>query len=194
MTISTSISFSSITISNISHLEVYRMAAPYNKKHWVLSQYALSSLSKQPNSRYWHKSSFWAFWVIQKCIFVTFEWSSMCHIVAKLFEPSFYNHNMHYQVDPRDQTPDIGPNRPFTHFGSFKIEWSWCKIWQIRQPYREHYVELSKYAIWSQSYWPNLRKWLKTGQNRSFCTNVTVLLHDPDAKTVWYNYQIVTTI
>ena len=88
MTISTSISFSSITISNISHLEVYRMAAPYNKKHWVLSQYALSSLSKQPNSRYWHKSSFRAFWVIQKCIFVTFEWSSMCHIVAKLFEPS----------------------------------------------------------------------------------------------------------
>ena len=89
MTISTSISFSSITISNISHLEVYRMAAPHNKKHWVWSQYALSSLSKRPNSRYWHKSSFWAFWVIQKCIFVTFEWSSMCHIVAKLFEPSY---------------------------------------------------------------------------------------------------------
>ena len=113
---------------------------------------------------------------------------------SKIVWTILYNHNMHYQVDPRDQTPDIGPNRPFTHFGSFKIEWSLCKIWQIRQPYREHYVELSKYAIWSQSYWPNLRKWPKTGQNRSFCTNVTVLLHDPDAKTVWYHYQIVTAI
>ena len=34
-------------------------------------------------------------------------------------------HNMQYQVDPRDQTPDIGQNPPFWHFGSFKNAFLW---------------------------------------------------------------------
>ena len=45
-------------------------------KHLVLSQYAISSRSNRPNSRKWPKTSFLALWIIQKCIFVTFEWSS----------------------------------------------------------------------------------------------------------------------
>ena len=47
---------------------------------------------------------------------------------------------------------------------------------------REDHLEVSIYAIQSRPIRPNLRKWSKTGQNRSFCTNVTLLLNDPDAK------------
>ena len=46
-------------------------------KHLVLSQYAISSRSNRPNSRKWPKTSFLAFWIIQKWIFVIFEWSFM---------------------------------------------------------------------------------------------------------------------
>ena len=46
-------------------------------KHLVLSQYAISSRSNRPNSRKWPKTSFLALWIIQKWIFVTFEWSFM---------------------------------------------------------------------------------------------------------------------
>ena len=60
---------------------------PNVEKHLILSPYAISSRSKRPNSRYWPKSSFLALWIIQKCIFVTFEWSNMSHISAKLLRP-----------------------------------------------------------------------------------------------------------
>ena len=53
-------------------------------KHLVLSQYAISSRSNRPNSRKWPKTSFLALWIIQKCIFVIFEWSSIGDIMAKL--------------------------------------------------------------------------------------------------------------
>ena len=53
-------------------------------KHLVLSQYAISSWSNRPNSRKWPKTSFLALWIIQKCIFVIFEWSSIGDIMAKL--------------------------------------------------------------------------------------------------------------
>ena len=56
------------------------------RKHLVLSQYAISSRSNRPNSRKWPKTSFLGFWIIQKCIFVIFEWSSMSDIIAKLLE------------------------------------------------------------------------------------------------------------
>ena len=46
-------------------------------KHLVLSHYAISSRSNRPKSRKWPKNSFLALWIIQKCIFVTFEWSFM---------------------------------------------------------------------------------------------------------------------
>ena len=49
---------------------------------------------------------------------------------------------------------------------------------------REDYLEVSIYAIQSRNNGPNLRKWPKTGQNRSFCANVMLLLNDPDAETV----------
>ena len=74
------------------------------------------------------------------------------------------------------------------------IEWFRCKTQVIILTNREDHLDVSIYAIQSRPNGPNLSKRRKTGQNRSFCTNVTVLLHDPDAKTVWYHYQIVTTI
>ena len=51
-------------------------------KYLVLSQYAILSRSNRPNSRKWPKTSFLALWIIQKCIFLIFEWSSMSHIMA----------------------------------------------------------------------------------------------------------------
>ena len=50
------------------------------------------------------------------------------------------------------------------------------------------------YAIWSWFDGPNSRKWPKTGENRSFCANVMLLLNDPGAKTVWYHCQIMNTV
>ena len=57
---------------------------PKVKKHLVPSKYAISSRSNRPNSRKWPKTSILALWIIQKCIFVIFEWSSMSDIMAKL--------------------------------------------------------------------------------------------------------------
>ena len=50
---------------------------PNVEKHLLLSQYAIWSRSNRPNSRKRPKTSLFTFWIIQKCIFVTFEWSSM---------------------------------------------------------------------------------------------------------------------
>ena len=50
---------------------------PNVRKHLVLSQYAISSRSNRPNSRKWPKTSFLALWIIQKRIFVIFDWSFM---------------------------------------------------------------------------------------------------------------------
>ena len=47
------------------------------KKHFVLSQYAISSRSNNENSRKWPKPSFLALMIIQKCISVMFEGSFM---------------------------------------------------------------------------------------------------------------------
>ena len=60
---------------------------PYAGEHLVLSHYAISSRSNRPKSRKWPKTSFLALWIIQKCIFLIFEWSSMSHIMAKLLRP-----------------------------------------------------------------------------------------------------------
>ena len=53
------------------------LTLPNVGKHLILSQYAISSRSNRPNSRRWPKTSFLAFRIIQKCIFVIFEWSFM---------------------------------------------------------------------------------------------------------------------
>ena len=50
---------------------------PKTVKQLVLSQYAISSRSNRPNSRNWPKTSLFALWIIQKWIFVIFEWSFM---------------------------------------------------------------------------------------------------------------------
>ena len=50
---------------------------PNAGKHLFLSHYAISRRSSRPKSRKWPKTSFLALWIIQKCIFVTFEWSFM---------------------------------------------------------------------------------------------------------------------
>ena len=56
-------------------------------KHTILLKYAISSRSNRPKSRKRPKTCFLALWIIQKCIFVTFEWSNMSHISAKLLRP-----------------------------------------------------------------------------------------------------------
>ena len=53
-------------------------------KHLVLSQYAISSRSNRPNPRKWPKTTFFALWIIQNGIFVTFEWSSIGDMIAHL--------------------------------------------------------------------------------------------------------------
>ena len=65
----------------------YMVRFPNVGKHLVLSRYAISSWSNRPNSRKRPKPSVLALWIIQKCIFVIFEWSSMSHIMAKLLRP-----------------------------------------------------------------------------------------------------------
>ena len=63
------------------------VTSPKVVEHLVLSQYAISSWSNRPNSRKWPKTSLSAFWIIQKCIFLIFEWSIMSHIMTKLLTP-----------------------------------------------------------------------------------------------------------
>ena len=50
---------------------------PNVRKHLVLSQYPIPSWSNRPNSRKWPKTSFFALWIIQKCISAIFEWPLM---------------------------------------------------------------------------------------------------------------------
>ena len=50
---------------------------PKHANYLVLLKYAISSQSDAPNSRKWPRSLFLAIWIIQKSIFVIFEWSSM---------------------------------------------------------------------------------------------------------------------
>ena len=50
---------------------------PKHENHLVLLKYAILSQSDAPNSKKWPKTSFLALWIIQKGIFVIFEWSSM---------------------------------------------------------------------------------------------------------------------
>ena len=73
------------------------------KKHLVLSQYAISSRSNRPNSRKWPKTSVLALWIIQKCIFVIFEWTFMTWQDSQMLRNNLYNHNMQYQVHPSCQ-------------------------------------------------------------------------------------------
>ena len=53
----------------------------------VLSEFAVSSQSDATNSRKWPKTSFLAIWIIQKGIFVLFEWSIMTGTMAKSCRP-----------------------------------------------------------------------------------------------------------
>ena len=62
-------------------------AFPNVGKHSLLSKSAISSRSEVSNSKKWPKTSFLAIWIIQNGIFMIFEWSSMCHIAAKLLRP-----------------------------------------------------------------------------------------------------------
>ena len=51
------------------------LTLPKVGKHLVLSQYAISSRVSRPNYTKWPKTSFFALWIIQKYIFLIFEWS-----------------------------------------------------------------------------------------------------------------------
>ena len=57
-------------------------------KHLELSKYAISSRFKRSKSRKQPKTSFLAIWIIQKCVFLTFEWSSMRDMIVKLLTSS----------------------------------------------------------------------------------------------------------
>ena len=60
---------------------------PNDAHHLVLSKYAISSQSDARNSRKWPKTSFLAIWIIQKGIFVIFEWSPMGDTMANSCTP-----------------------------------------------------------------------------------------------------------
>ena len=98
---------------------------PNAGKHWVLSQYAISSRSNRPNSWKWPKNSFFAFWIIQKWICVIFEWSVTTWWCCQMLENIEFYHNMQYQVDLTDQTPENGLKPLFLQFGSFKNGFLW---------------------------------------------------------------------
>ena len=72
------------------------------------------------NPRKWPKASFLALWIIQKCILVIFEWSFMTWYGCQILKNIKYHHNMQYQVDPTDQSPENSPKPLFWRFGSFK--------------------------------------------------------------------------
>ena len=95
------------------------------RKHLVLSQYAISSRSNRPNSKKWPKTSFLAVWIIQKCIFVIFEWSCMtCHH-GKMFKNIFHYHHLQYQTIQTSQAGSNGQNAHIWPFGSFKNAFLW---------------------------------------------------------------------
>ena len=96
----------------------WHVRLPNVGKHLVLSQYAISSRSKRPNPRKWPKTSFLAIWIIQKCIFVIFEWTFMTWQDSQMLRNNLYNHNMQYQVHPSCQNRENGPNLSFSHFSS----------------------------------------------------------------------------
>ena len=82
-----SLDHSKMHFSDFWMIQLDLVTLPKVGKHLVLSQYAISSQSNRPNSRKLPKTSFLAFWIIQKCIFLLFEWSSMSHIMTKLLTP-----------------------------------------------------------------------------------------------------------
>ena len=63
---------------------------PHDAHHVVLSKYAMSSRSDDPNSRNWQKASFLAILIIQKGIFPIFEWSRMINKIVKSCTPFSY--------------------------------------------------------------------------------------------------------
>ena len=134
-------------------------------KHLALSQYAISSRYKRPNSRKWPKTSILALWIIQKCVSVTLEWPFMTRQCCQMLENIKYYHSMQHQVDPTDQSPEIGQKPLFWLFGSFKMHF--CDIWMILHDLVMflnagiHLIRLH-YAISGLSNRPKSRKWPKT--------------------------------
>ena len=62
---------------------VWVIGWPTHAHHLVLSKYAIQSQSDVPNSRKWPITSFLAIWIIQKGIFLIFEWSSISDTSSK---------------------------------------------------------------------------------------------------------------
>ena len=63
------------------------MSLPNRKHHVVLSKYAIPSRFDFPNSKKQPKTLFLAIWIIQKGIFLIFEWSSMSDTWSKSCTP-----------------------------------------------------------------------------------------------------------
>ena len=150
MKISTSISFLSITISNISHMETAKVRRMTKKLHFWLSEsfknaflQCLNDPSCTGNSAGCYKTLSAITICIIKSIqetklqimakillFGTLDHSKMqfCdfwmiqHVpyCSQIVNTILHYHNMQYQVDPTDLSPKNDQNPPFWHFGSFK--------------------------------------------------------------------------
>ena len=68
----------------------WEIRKPNRAYHLVLSKYAMSSQSDDPNWRNWLKISFLAILIVQKGIFPIFEWSRTIDKIAKLCRPFSY--------------------------------------------------------------------------------------------------------
>ena len=75
---------------------------PNPEKHLVPSQYTISSWSNRPKFQKWLKTSFWALWIIQKCIFVALDWPFMTWQRCQMLENIQYYHIMQYLANPTD--------------------------------------------------------------------------------------------
>ena len=65
----------------------WEIRKPNRAYHLVLSKYAMSSQSDDPNWRNWLKISFLAILIVQKDIFPIFEWSRTIDKIAKSCRP-----------------------------------------------------------------------------------------------------------
>ena len=121
--------------------------------------------SNRPNPRKPPKTSFLALWIIQKCIFLIFEWSSMSHIMAKLLRPFSIVKICNIKLIRWTKLKKMAKNLFFGLLDHSKMDI--CDLWMILHdlvtlPKVGKHLVLSQSAISSRSNRPNSRKWPKT--------------------------------
>ena len=134
-------------------------------KHIFLSWYTISSRSNWPNPRKCSKTSFLAHWIIQKGIFVIFEWPSMGVATAHLSASFSIIRICNLKSIRCTKLKKMTKNLIFGSLDHSKRHFLWClndPAWRIWQSTCHYHLVESKYATWSVSDAPNSRKWSKT--------------------------------